>query len=290
MRPSHTATVFFRVIYGSILFVIVLSTLEQFSGLNTDVFKLSALRFHILMAAIAAISALFEACFLKGLEGVKEFCAATDYIADAPPPMGGHDYRRAHVEEIPAIHQLARQVYGWRYQFSERTLRKWWHINQECFFVMLHNGQVVGYIDAFPVSEGDYQRLMRGQDERRISPLPCSAVDEHSSFYIASLVIDPRHRGRILVFLAKAFSHYANAYRHKPWKRICAVAYTAKGTEWVKMRGMDQVDETDMWYVNRELISRLNKKNQDFWQRILPTDGGTPSLSAKEHSGGKSPS
>ena len=269
MRPSHTTTVLFRIVYGSILFVIALSTLEQFSGLNNDVFKLPIGRFHALMVGVAIGAAVFEACFLMGLEGVKRFCVTTDYIADAPPPMGGHDYRRAYLEDIPAIHQLARQIYGWRYQFSEKTLRKWWHLNPECFFVMLHNDQIVGYMDAFPVSEKDYERLTRGQDERRILPLPVAAVDQRSSFYIASLVIEPRHRGRILVFLAKTFRHYASAYPHKPWQRVCAVAYTAKGTEWVKVRGMDQVEDTDMWYVNPDLIPRLNKKNQDFWQRMF---------------------
>src|SRR5438132_4396090 len=162
MKHSSTS-LSFRGFYGSVLFVVCLCTLEELYHIGTDVFKLPENVFHALTVIGALIVASLEASTLGALEWLKSYFVRPDPFAETAPE-GDYQFRRAYREEVLQIHQLAKDMYGRGYRFSEEGLREWWRCNDHCFFVLVYNGSVMGYVDAFPISETDYQHLLAGKD------------------------------------------------------------------------------------------------------------------------------
>lgn len=185
------------------------------------------------------------------------------------PPVK-YSFRRADTCDMDQIHQLAQEIYGaTRYSFTPNKLREWVQINPKCFFIMTTREAIVGYIDAFPISNETHDHLLAGKDETQIMPQEVHVINTESSFYIASIVVAPQHRGNVSRFLEKAFRYYRNAYPLKPWKRICALGYTEKGTWWASQKGMVQVTNTDMWHLDRLNLSNLRGENRVFWRPLL---------------------
>lgn len=242
--------------------------LEQFSQLNLDTLGLGAGTFHLVTAFVALVVALTEAFTLKGLDGLKAHFHGRDPIVEAPP-AGRYRFRRADLGDIGEIHQLAHQIYGPPYQFSDGRLRQWWKANPNCFFVMLCNGRLVGYIDAFPICSSDYENLLAGKDESQIMPVASESASAESSFYIASIVVEREHRGSVLRFINKALLFYERAYPQRRWRRVCAIAYTPNGERWVKMRGMCQIDGTNVWYIDDQTWRNLADANRAFWRPLF---------------------
>lgn len=185
-------------------------------------------------------------------------------------PSDKYRFRRADACDINQIHQLAVEIYGpTRYAFTKDRLREWLQINPKCFFVMVSRENIVGYIDAFPISDEHYDHLLAAKDERQITPQGVHAAGPESSFYIASIVVAPDHRGNVLRFIEKALRFYGKAYPNKAWKRICALAYTANGVKWVERKGMLRVRNTEMWHIDRQNLSTLREGNRAFWRPLL---------------------
>ena len=110
-------------------------------------------------------------------------------------------------------------------------------------------------MDAFPISNDHYEHLLKGKDETQILPQAREAADGSSAFYIASFVIKPEYSGSILRFQTKALQFYDQSYVTKPWRRICALAFTPRGEAWVQRSGMKQEKgDTELWYVDREML------------------------------------
>lgn len=181
------------------------------------------------------------------------------------PPVGKRRFRPADLGDIDQIHRLASEIYGPRYRFPDATLRAWWKLNPKCFYVMLCDSIVVGYIDAFPITEGHYQHLLAGKEESLITPQRVDDVGPESSFYIASIVIAPNYRGNER-FFRKASRFYEKAYPRKPWTRVCAMAYTPDGEKWIKRKGMFQVGNTAVWCIDEHSWSNLGDENRAFWR------------------------
>ena len=251
MRHSQKKALI-HLLYGFILFVISLSTLEQFSQLNTDMpdmLRLPNHIFHYLMVALALGVACYEGWTMTGLAGLKHYINAPEHML-APPPEGDYKFERASPEYMSQVYKLARRLYGSGYKFSEKKLCAWLAINPDCFYMMLFNDLVVGYIDAFPISEDHYWHLVAGGDEEKIEPQKKENINKHASFYVASLAIAEEHRLKIREFLDKAFEFYDEHYPTKNWDRVCAIAYTPHGLAWVTKRGMSpQPGKGDVWYL-----------------------------------------
>jgi hypothetical protein len=74
-----------RVIYAVVLWIVIFSTLEQFTSVNVDLLKLSATTFHLLAFAVAAVAAVFEAVTLRGRDQIP-----SRRLSIAPPLFGRH--------------------------------------------------------------------------------------------------------------------------------------------------------------------------------------------------------
>src|SRR5690606_18329069 len=127
-----------------------------------------------------------------------------------------------------------------------------------------------------------FKKLVAGHDERGISPQNVLQIDKESSFYIASFVVSHEHCGNVLVFISEAFKFYEVTYPEKTWETISAWAYTPKGREWCKCKGMFQLEQSDIWFVDRELLKLLNPKNKKFWEVLLP-GRSEDSVPSQEH-------
>lgn len=256
-------------IYGMILFITCLSTLEQFSGLNEDIFKLPKTIFHTVTGMIALSVAIFEGYTMSGFDKIKSFFEPKEHVPDLPVE-GRYEYRVIYLEEINAVYQLARKTYGTHYSFTEGILQSWWKANPYCFFGLFYAGELVGYIDAFPISANHYSHLIQGKNEKDILPESKDQLTPRSSFYIASFVVLPQHCNHVLKFVQKAVLFYDAHYPHKIWDKICAFAYTPKGLAWCKTKGMTQAAiNTDIWLIDRETIPFLSTKNRNFWGKLL---------------------
>lgn len=276
MIRQRLLNVLVRTLYGAVLFMIVLATLEGLADFCEEVCKLPKHPFHIIAGVLAFVVAVVEGFSMKGLERLKEWLTIPEYLPDVIPDSKP-ECRWAHPEEIAQIHQLARATYGYGYRFSLEQLRGWWTRNNQCFFVMLHNNVVFGYIDAFPISAADYEHLLHGKDERRINPQNTNDADGSSSFYIASIVIKRGYSGNFLRFLMKALQNYETAYARKPWRRICTMAITDRGKMLANDRGFSKAEgRTDMWYIDRAMLPKLTEKNRRLWGPLLPGESKTP--------------
>lgn len=261
--------IFVHIIYGIVLFITCLSTLEQFSELNNDVFRIQKELFHMITISVSILVALFEGYSMKGFDRIKAFFETNEHIPDLPTE-GNYTYRPLAVEEISNLYDLAKKNYGIDYNFTENRLKNWWVLNPNCFFGLFFENDLVGYIDAFPISNSSYKLLTAGYDERKISPQNLSQINTESTFYIASFVVSREHCGHVLSFISEAFKFYVLTYPHKVWSKVSALAYTPKGLEWCKCKGMFQVGESDFWYIDRDSLNLLTQKNKQFWENLLP--------------------
>jgi hypothetical protein len=274
MRRLDGRAFIVRFVYAIVLFTGTVSTLEGLGQLNDDLLRLPGRWFHLVVVFIGLVLACVEGYSMRGLDGLKAYFGRDDPVAE-PPPRGRYRYRGADSGDIEKIHALALSLYGGRYKFSEDDLRRWWKANPCCFFLMLCGTEVVGYIDAFPISDQDYRLLLREGDEKTITPETPHSAGVESSFYIASVVVEPSHRAKVRSFINKAFSFYRASYPSQPWRRICAIAYTPNGEKWIKQKGMCEVGQADMWYIDRDMLTTLSPENGMFWRRLLPEEAAT---------------
>ncbi|MBI3658954.1 toll/interleukin-1 receptor domain-containing protein [Candidatus Acetothermia bacterium] len=246
------------------------------SALSGPISGLNALSAENVEQLVQLVSQIGSALHIKPKEP-SEYKSYVDKVSQTPPdangigapPEGKYKFRRADPGDIDQIHRLALKAYGFRYRFSDARLREWWSFNPKCFFVMLCDSVVVGYIDAFPITEDDYRHLLAGKDEQLITP---QAVGRQLSFYIASIVIAKHHRGNTLRFLHKASRFYEKAYPEKLWGRVCAIAYTPNGLRWVTKKGMFKVENSNnsnMWCIDRHSLPNLGDENRAFWRPLF---------------------
>jgi hypothetical protein len=261
--------IFVHIIYGIVLFITCLSTLEQFSELNNDIFHLHKIVFHIITFSISLVVALYEGYSMKGFDRIKALFETKEHIPDLPAE-GSYSYRALALEEISKLYELAKKIYGSDYNFTEKGLNSWWLLNPNCFYGLFFENNLAGYIDAFPISDSSYKHLVDGHDERYISPQLTAQISFESSFYIASFVVRQEHSGHVLSFILEALKFYDITYPHKKWVTISALAYTPKGLEWCKCKGMSQVGESDIWNIDRTTLALLTPKNKIFWKTLLP--------------------
>lgn len=268
MLAAQPKTIALRCVYGTILFVVSLATLEGFGQLNDEFLHVPARLFHQLMMGGALVVAAFEATTMRGLDGLRDYLGGQDYVIE-PMPEGTYSFRGAYLEDIPVIRRLARRIYGWGYDFSDDRLRAWRETNPYCFFLMLFNSEVVGYLDAFPVAEADFQHLVRGGDEKQIMPLPPAQVDTSSSFYVASFVVTPEHRPAGRSFVVRALTFYRGSYPIRSWNKICGLAYTHRGKEWLSRLGFDHIEDSKMWTLSRTHLGALKPGDRALWSRLF---------------------
>jgi hypothetical protein len=259
-----------RAIYAVILWVVIFSTLEQFTGLSDDLLGPShRAMFHLIVFLIAFAAALFEAITLRGLEGLRDYWDRPDPIAAVVNRKC--TYRAALTADLPNVRKLALRRYGWAFPIG--ALQRWHVSNPRCLFLMLSDGELVGYIDAFPIRLADYQSLLAGGEERRIRPLRSDAVDATCSFYIASVVIAEAWGGHLPGLLRRAMTFYGASYPNKVWARVCAVGYSPEGRTMLERREAQPVAADDvkvrMYTVDRTLLPRLGKGNRAFWSKLL---------------------
>jgi hypothetical protein len=258
-----------RATYAAVLWVLAFSTLEQFEGLNRDLFGLRSLMFHSLTCSIALAAALFEAVTLRGVSGLRD-------LWDRPDPIAGIanrscTYRAALSGDLLSVRKLAIKRYGWA--FPMKALQRWHQANPKCLFLMLSEGELVGYVDAFPISGPDYEHLLAGGEERLITPLREDAVEPTCSFYIASVVIAEGWGGRLPALLNCAIKSYSGYYPQKAWCRVCAIGYSPGGRTLLEKKEMQPVVRDNvkiqMYTIDRRtLLSR--KANRALWQKLLP--------------------
>lgn len=259
-----------RVAYALVLWVLAFSALEQFAELNRDVLGLPPAVFHSVVAAIALGAALFESITLRGLAGLHN-------LWDRPDPIDRIvdqrcQYRAALGTDLQKVRKLAIKRYGWA--FPLKALQRWHRSNPKILFLMICEGNVVAYVDAFPISEGDYQSLLAGGEERLITPLRDTDVDPTTSFYIASLVVDQGWGARLPGLLKQATTFYAGAYPNKTWRRVCAIGYSAAGQTLLEAKEMRAVlgaaPAVHLYSLEPAMLPGLSKGNRRFWQRLLP--------------------
>lgn len=268
--PRSAYAILGRTVYGSILFIAILATLEDLGQIAHDWLGISQGAFHVMAVCLAAGAAIFEGLTRFTAEHLRDFFGAPDHIVE-PPPSGDYEYRRAYHDEIRKIRALARERYGWT-AFSQARLERWYAANPECFFVMVHNGQVVGYVDAFPISSGDYQSLLAGKPEYEMTPQRPEQVNESSSLYIASYVIKAGFEAYSLRLIYRAFRRYRSVYTNKCWERVCAEGFTPRGKALLEAWGMKRAegDRRDVYIVDRPLLAHLSPGNRERWQSLLP--------------------
>lgn len=259
-----------RIIYGIVLWIIIFSTLEQFAGVNLDVLKLNPTIFHLLVFTIAAIAAVFEAVTLRGVSGLQTLWQRPDPIA--PIVNRTPTYRAALGSDLQNVRKLAIKRYGWA--FPIEALRRWHFLNPRCLYLMLFDSELVGYVDAFPISAADYQSLLNGAEEHLITPLQDEAVDNTCSFYIASVVIEHECGGLLPALIKRAVTFYSRSYNNKTWSRVCAIAYSPQGRTLLERKGAqlllgNHVEER-MFIVDCSMLNRLSKSNRALWSKLLP--------------------
>jgi hypothetical protein len=139
---------------------------------------------------------------------------------------------------------------------------------------MLSEGDLVGYIDAFPISEKDYQFLLtKGErKERLITPLRPEAVDDTCSFYVASVVVAREWGGHLRSLLTRAIAFYCGSYPKKLWVRVCAIAYSEQGLKMLEKREARRVPDVKvkMYAVDRQTLPSLSRRNRALWSKLLP--------------------
>jgi hypothetical protein len=271
MRGSanHVRSAAGRAAYGIVLWVLAFSTLEQFAELNSELHSLTSTVFHWLAALLAMVAATYEAVTMKGLAGLRSLWERPDPI-DVPPDRKC-TCRVAGNDDLQRVRRLALKRYGWA--FTLRALQRWHRCNPKCLFLMESEGKLVGYLDAFPISENDYQFLLADGQERLITPLGEEAVTPASSFYIASVVVDEGWGGRLAYLLKRAMTFYCETYPTKSWQRVCAIGYSPAGRALLEQKDMRLAAEAvkvQMYVVDRALLPRLAKLNRNFWQKLLP--------------------
>ncbi len=175
-----------RVLYALVLWIVISSTLEQFSGLNTYFRLVSEITFHLVVSAIALTCAIFEAVTLLGVSGLRNLWQRPDPIADIA--NRSNTYKAALDRDLIEVRKLAKKRYG--YAFAIKELRRWHDLNPHCLCLMFSDAVLVGYVDAFPISAADYDRLLAEEPEELITPLRDKQVDPTCSFYIASVVVE----------------------------------------------------------------------------------------------------
>jgi len=258
------------ILYGTVLFVVVLATLEGFSGLNTDLKILLPSDFHTLMFVLAIGVASYEAKTERGLSGLQQLFAKPEPIDSAP--AGEYTYRPSRLADLRHIRKLAMRRYG--YAFSQQELERWFHCNPACFFVMFCDGKLVGYIDAFPIATKDYSHLLEGKRrEQEMTPLKPHEVDEESSFYIASVVIAEGFGSQILALFTHALKFYSTEYRPPAnrWTRLCAIGHSQRGRELLTERGMllaNPGTEKQVFQIDHK--THLSKLNHRYWKKLFP--------------------
>lgn len=265
-----------RATYAVVLWVVAFSTLEQFAGLNQELFGLRSLVFHSLTGSIAFGVALFEAITLRGLGGIRD-------LWDRPDPITGVanrscTYRAALSGDLASVRKLAIKRYGWAFRL--KALQRWHQSNPKCLFLMLSEGELVGYVDAFPISDRDYQALLAGGEEQLVTPLREDAVEATCSFYIASVVIAEGLGGRLPALLKYALKSYSRYYPQKTWSRVCAMGYSPEGRTLLEKKEMQLVVGDDvkvqMYAIDRRTLPLIGKTNRALWQKLLPDLPATP--------------
>jgi hypothetical protein len=259
-----------RVIYAVVLWVVIFSTLEQFAGVNDDLLKLNRATFHVLAFTIAAVAAVFEAVTLRGISGLLNLWQRPDPIASIVNRTPA--YKAAFESDLHDVRKLAIKRYGWA--FPIEAIRRWHFHNSRCLYLMLLDGELVGYVDAFPISAADYQSLLDGAEEHHITPLKNEAVDNTCSFYIASVVIEHECGGLLPALIKRAVSFYCRSYNNKTWSRVCAIAYSPQGRTLLEKKQAqlllgDNVEDR-MFVVDRNMLIGLNKSNRALWSKLLP--------------------
>ena len=245
-----------------------LSTIEQFSEINEDLLKLSKTTFHLITLSISFLVAVFEGYSMKGYDTIKSFFETKEHMPDLPNERK-YISRSLKIEEIDILFQFAKKGYGSGYNFTVNQLKRWWQYNPNCFYGLFFKGNLVGYLDVFPIDKNDYRHLLDGKDERLITPLKPENVSDTSSLYIASFVVDKEHCAYVVTFVNKALKFYNQVYRVKNWSKVCAFAYTPKGHNWCVCKGMVQIDDTDVWFIDRGTLALLSKKNKVFWNNFF---------------------
>jgi hypothetical protein len=257
--------------YGVILCVLAFSTLEQFGGLNDDLFHLDRRTFHALAFVVAFGAALFEAVTLRGLTGVRHFWERPDPIASVA--NRSHTYRAALSKDLQSVRKLALKRYGWAFTLKE--LQRWHRSNPLCLYLMVSEGDLVGYVDAFPITAADHDALLAGGREQDVTPLRAEAVDATCSFYIASVVIEEAWGGLLPACLKNAVTFYSQSYGNKAWCRVCAVGYSPEGRTLLEMKQARRVhgrdDKVQMYTVDRSMLPGLSRSNRAVWSKLLPT-------------------
>lgn len=258
-----------RIAYALVLWVVVFSSLEQFDGLNDDLVHLNEMTFHLLVAAIALVASLFEAVTLQGLHGLRSLWEKPDPI----PSVVNRDckYRAARSNDLRSVQKLARKRYGWA--FSLEDLQRWHRSNSKCLFLMQSEGELVGYVDAFPITAADYEFLLAGGRENLITPLKEDAVDATSCFYIASVVIAEAWGGLLPALIKRAVAFYGRSYGRKDWSRICAIGYSPEGRVLLEKKGAQPLDghniRVQMYIIDRTMLPKLRYANTRLWSKLL---------------------
>lgn len=258
-----------RVLYALVLWIVISSTLEQFAGLNAHFALLRESTFHLLASVSALTAAAFEAVTLLGISGLRNMWQRPDPIEDII--SRDHRFRVALDKDLVRVRELAKRRYG--YAFKIRELRRWHSLNPRCLYLMFSDGELVGYVDAFPISAADYIHLLAGRPEQLITPLRDEEVDNTCFFYIASVVIEERWGGLLPALLKRAVSFYSNSYRTKVWARVCAIAYSPAGRALLELKGAqlyrDEPSKVEMFTINRSMLASLSRTNRALWSKLL---------------------
>ncbi len=259
-----------RVLYGVVIFVILLSTLESLGDLVEDLSGLPRSIFHGCTIVVASALAVAEAWKEFGIEKLREIFTRPDHVV-FPSPLGEYEWRRAYRNEVVEIHALATRIYGGAYQFSVEKLERWYDCNPDIFFLAKHNGECVGYIDAFPISRADFTSLSTGAAETSIEPQRHGEAKEESLFYFASVVVSPRYSTVVDLFLRKSLRFYQSRYSMRPWTRICALAETANGKNLALRMGFSKVRgaTVPMFEIQAHQVAAMTPRLARYWKRLF---------------------
>lgn len=259
-----------RVLYALVLWVVISSTLEQFAGVNERFLIIGESTFHLLVLGIALTAAAFEAVTLLGISGLQNLWQRPDPIDDIM--IRNRSFHVALDKDLVKVRKLAKKRYG--FAFTIKALRRWHSLNPRCLYLMVSDGELVGYVDAFPISAGDFQHLVDGLPEYLITPLRDHEVDDTCSFYIASVVIEEGWGGLLPALLKRTLSFYSNCYSNKAWTRVCAIAYSAAGRALLELKGAQlyraQSSKVDMFTIDRNMLPGLSRPNRALWSKLLP--------------------
>jgi hypothetical protein len=136
---------------------------------------------------------------------------------------------------------------------------------------MLHDGNLVGYMDAFPISHQDFDLMAVGEEEVKINPQGPSDVSSDSSFYIASVAVSPKYITLVDLFLRKAVRFYSAAYPEKRWTRICGLAETPNGLALARRLGMTRLAgaTAEFYAVGAEDVPKMSPNLRRYWRRLF---------------------